>query len=271
METNLVASQPEQTTAAPVVEESTPSQVEPTPTPVSPEPEKEPEWFVKRIGEMTAKWRADERRAIEAERQLEYFRQQQQPVKQAEPEVRKKLEDFGYDESKYQDYLFQEAEKRAEIAARRVRVEEQERTNTEKRVRRFKEREVAFEKDKPDYREVAHYAPINEAVSELVMELESGPELAYYLGKNREIALHLNDLPKHIAAVELGRIDARLSAEKASKAAALEAAKAAKAVSQAPPPAPKIDGSDAKVDKDPSEMSDVEFAKWRKRQIAQRR
>jgi hypothetical protein len=36
-------------------------------------------------------------------------------------------------------------------------------------------------------------------------------------------------------------------------------------VSAAPPPAPKLDASDAKVTKDPAEMSADEFSKWRKK------
>jgi hypothetical protein len=103
------------------------------------------------------------------------------------------------------------------------------------------------------------------------MQAENGPELAYHLGKNKDIALSLSDLPRDVAAFELGRIDAKLSAERATKKAALDAAKAAKAVTTAPPPAPKLDGSNAQVGKDPTQMTDKEFAKWRANQIAQRR
>lgn len=233
----------------------------------------EPEWFTKRIGEITAKYRSEERERMQLAQERDLLRQELQQFKTQAPkeEPTKTLEDFGYDDKKYQEYLFDRAEKRAVEAAKRVRIEEQTQAQKERTVRKFKEREAEFEKANPDYRDLAYSAPINDRVAELVMELETGPEIAHYLGKNKSVALALNDLPPHVAAIELGRIDAKLAHERAEKARALEAAKAAKAVSQAPPPAPKLDGGNAQVDKDPSQMSDAEFAKWRKRQIAQRR
>jgi hypothetical protein len=273
METNLAETQLEQPTAAPATTDSAPVTTEKVETVETSPPAKEPDWFRKRIDEITAKRHAELREADNryqaTARELE--KAQRLLQERQEPEKVKTLADFEYDDAKYQSYLFDEAEKRAEVAARRVRIEEQEQAQAERRARKFKEREVSFEKETPDYRDVAHYAPINDAVAEILQELDSGPELAYYLGKNKDIALHLNDLPPKIAAVELGRIDAKITAEKAAKAAALEKAKAEKAVTNAPPPAPKIEGSNAQVEKDPSQMTDSEFAKWRKRQIAQRR
>jgi hypothetical protein len=90
------------------------------------------------------------------------------------------------------------------------------------------------------------------------------------------VALALNDLPPHIAAIELGRIDARLSGEKAAKTAALEAAKAAKAITNAPTPAGTIEGSgepsSIKPDEpDSDKLSDAEWARRRNKQIARQR
>lgn len=269
MNDDLAANQPEQPTAAPTQAESAPAPVSTEAKPVE-KAESEPEWFTKRFGEITAKFRGEERARLAAEQRAAELeaRLREQPKPEEKP---KTLADFEYDEGKYQSYLLGEAEKRAEAAARRVRAEETQRSNSERRTRKFQERAIAFEKENPDFRDVAHYAPISDGVAEIIQELESGPEIAYYLGKNRDVALTLNDLPPAIAAVELGRIDAKLSREKADKQAALEAAKREKAVTQAPPPAPKLDGANAQVEKDPTQMSDAEFAKWRKRQISQRR
>jgi hypothetical protein len=273
METNLAATQPEQTTAAPVSEESAPSQTEVTSVEPVKEPNAEPDWFRKRIDEITAKRYAEQRDAEQryqmTARERDQLRQQLEQ-RQQEPEQVKTLEDFGYDEGKYQQHLFQQAEKRAEAAARRVRQEEQTQVHAERTLRKFKEREVAFEKETPDYRDVAHFAPISDDVAQIIQQAENGPELAYHLGKNKDVALSLSDLPREVAAFELGRIDAKLSADRSQKRAALDAAKAAKAVTTAPPPAPKLDGSNAQVSKDPSQMTDAEFAKWRAKQIAQR-
>lgn len=274
METNQAATQPGQETAAPTTTESAPVETT-TETPkvetVKADTNAEPEWFTKRFGEITAKYRETERRAIAAEQRLSQIEQERlQRERQAPPEKLKTLDDFGFDAEKYQAYLFEQTDKRTKEAARLALAEEKSAENAAKRARKFKEREVAFEKETPDYREIAHYAPISDDVAEILQDLDSGPELAYYLGKNRDVALSINDLPPHIAAVELGRIDAKLTSERAAKAAALEKAKQDKAVSKAPPPTPKLEGSNAQVEKDPSEMTDKQFAEWRRKQIAAR-
>lgn len=280
METNLAETQPEQATTAPVTADSAPATTD-TSAPVEVkqvEPEKEPDWFRKRFDEITAKRYAekseDDRRYQALAQERDALRQQLQ--QQPKDEKPKTLADFEYDEAKFQEHVLSQVEKRAEQAARRVRAEEQSQAQIERRNRKFQEREIAFEKETKDYRDVAHYAPISQGVAEIIQELDSGPELAYYLGKNRDIALTLNDLPPHVAAVELGRIDARLSAEKATKAAALAAAKAAKAVTNAPEPASRIEGSgdpgSVKADEpDSDKLSDAEWARRRNKQLARKR
>lgn len=267
METNLAETQPGEPTAAPVTTDSAPVKTVETPA----KAESEPEWFTKRFGEMTARIHHTESRAQAAERRAAELEQRLQQQAPKEVEKAKTLEDFGFDDGKYQEYIREVARSEARAASDERDRERHTQATAASRARKFQERAVAFEKDTPDYRNVAHYAPINDAVAEIIQDLESGPELAYYLGKHRDIALTLNDLPPHVAAVELGRIDARLSADKAAKAAALDEAKKSKAVSGAPPPAPKLDGNNAAVEKEPSEMTDKEFAKWRAKQIAQRR
>lgn len=237
----------------------------------------EPEWFKKRFDEITGRFRSEERRAAAAEQRAQQLEQQlrQQQAPPAKEEPAKKLEDFGYDEGKYQEYLFDRAEKRAVEAAKRARSEEQEQVRRQSNVRKFQEREVEFEKVNKDYRDVAYYAPIGDSVAEIIREMDSGPEVAYYLGKNKSIALALNDLPPHIAAIELGRIDAKLSSEKAARAAALEKARQQKAVSNAPDPAATIEASGepstVKPDEaDSDKLSDAEWARRRNKQLARK-
>lgn len=263
-----IAPESQVTESAPVTEEKTAEVETPKPEPTQ---DKEPEWFVKRMGELTARYRSEERERQAIAQENERLRQQLQQQQVKEPEKAKTLEDFGYDESKYQSYLFDQAEKRAVEAAKRVRLEEQTQAQRERTLRKFKEREVEFEKANPDYRDLAYSAPISDRVAELVMELETGPEIAHYLGKNKSIALSLNDLPPHIAAIELGRIDARLGAERKAKAEALEKARLEKAVSKAPPPTQRLEGSgDAGTFKpDDSESDKVSDAEWMRRRNLQ--
>jgi hypothetical protein len=220
----------------------------------------------KRIDKLTWQLRQTEReRDFEREQRLATLQRnvETQPKPAEVKQTLKKLADFEYDEERYAEYV---AEVAADRAARKL--EESRTTKESERVRkerlsRFKELESKFKTEIEDYEDVAYYARIDEHVANLVMAMDEGPRIAYYLGKNPEVAARINSLDDKLAAVELGRIDARLAIER-------EQAKA-KPVSKAPPPPPKIDATEPAVDKDPSQMSDAEFAKWRKRQIAQRR
>jgi hypothetical protein len=223
----------------------------------------------KRIDELTWHRRNAERRnrALESEvAELRSLLQQKPPQEQARPTAPKKLADFNYDEEAYQAHLEEVvAEKAAAKAEAKLR-ERQDRDSRERSHKenhtKFREREAKVRAELEDYEDFAYSAPIDE-ITDLIVAMDEGPRIAYYLGKNPETAARINSLPPHLAAVELGRLDQRLAFER-------EQAKA-KPVSKAPPPPPKIDATEPAVDKDPSQMTDSEFAKWRKRQIAQRR
>jgi hypothetical protein len=92
-------------------------------------------------------------------------------------------------------------------------------------------------------------------MAELVMESENSAALAYYLGKNPEVAAKISRFTRFQQARELGRIEA-------SK---LSDVPKPPQVSGAPPPAPKIAPSNAQVDKDPKDWTDNDFAKWRQK------
>jgi hypothetical protein len=66
-----------------------------------------------------------------------------------------------------------------------------------------------------DYDSVLSQSEVNVAphVTDLLLDSEQGAELAYYLDRNPDVADKLNDMSEKQAARELGRIEARLSAE----------------------------------------------------------
>lgn len=223
----------------------------------------------KRIDELT-------RRRYDAERERDYWREhaqraqapRQEPTPPApEPPVEgKTLADFAYDESKYQAYLFKQAEERAVKAAEAVLNKKQTDTARYQTITAHKEREAEFAKKVPDYFEVAHYAPITESMAEIVMESDMSAELAYHLGKNRQVALNLARLTPIQQAREIGRIEAKLAAKPTPAA-----------TSNAPPPAPRLGGAAdagtaAKPDSpDSDKLSDAEWVRRRNQQIAKRR
>ena len=101
-----------------------------------------------------------------------------------------------------------------------------------------------------------------------IADLDDSPSVVYYLANNLRIADEIARLPPRAAARELGRIEARLAAEKEKLAAAK--------VSKAPEPPPKVDGSgdpavaisltSAEADK----LSDAEWVRRRNKQVARR-
>jgi hypothetical protein len=236
-------------------------------------PEGEKDGFTKRIDELTRHWRETERdrdhwRELALRNQQP--REEPKPVESAAP---KTLADFEFDEAKYQTYLFEQAEQRAVKAAERRLQEQQEREAAERRKSSFAQRESEFAKSTKDYHEKTRdpRVPVSQAMAEVIAESEEGPAVAYYLANNLPMAEQIARLPPLAAARELGRIEAKLAAER-------EAAKAAeKRVSQAPQPPPKVEGAaDGAGPVDPStpesdKLSDAEWARRREAQLKRKR
>lgn len=220
----------------------------------------------KRIDELT-------RLRRDAERDRDYWRDhatRQTPARPAaaDPEAPKKLPtlaDHNYDETAYQAALHEHL--RAETA-RQVRDElKREHTEQTSRQRResFDKRELTFAAKHADYLEMTRDStlPISQGMVELLQESDVGPDVLYHLANNRDEALRIAQMDEKSAARAIGRLEAQL--EKAAPVVP------PKPVSKAPPPPPQIEAVEPAVVKDPKEMSDAEFAKWRRRQIAQRR
>ena len=223
-------------------------------------PEEKPKRGVgKRLDELTRNWR-------ETERERDYWRQlatqrQEQP-KPEEPV--KSLEDFNYDDKAYQKYLFDAAEKRAVEAAKNYARQENQERETQRRKHSYTINEVEFAKKTEDFYEVTRnpQLEISESMAEAMLDSEEGPAIAYYLGKNPEIASKLSVLSPIQAAREIGRLESKLIADR-------EALR--KKVSEAPKPPAKVEGSSPSVDKNPDTMSTADWLKWRNKQVLKNR
>lgn len=101
----------------------------------------------------------------------------------------------------------------------------------------FKERVIEFAKATPDYVDVVGNSnvPIADHVAEHLTESEVGPQLAYHLAKNPDIAQRLNAMTPNAAAREVGRLEGLL-------------AKPRSAGDPPPPPAKKLTGAPAPAD-----------------------
>ena len=218
-----------------------------------------------RIDELTRRLRETERRydrvlKIAEERN----RAPEQPAPAPKPEPVKTLKDFNFDEGAFTAYIEDRILKTADTVVEKKLTEKEQKTAAAKRDANYFSKASEFSKTADDYYDVAGSAPITETVVDLVKELNEAPLVAYHLGKNHELAEQLSGMSERAAAIELGRLEVRLVAER-------EKLKA-KPVSQAPPPPPKLEGADpGDLDTEPNpSWSDARYAKWRNKQKAQR-
>lgn len=193
------------------------------------------------------------------------------PVAQEPPT----LESSGFDEKAYQaelrKFYVEQAKEEARAEARKLIDEERQQTQAKARESEFEQRQNDFIKSKPDYRERVidnPDLPITQAMAEIIRASEIGPQIAYHLAEHEDIAAQIAQLPPALQAREIGRLEARLESQKAPPKPQ---------VSQAPPPAAKLDATDANVAIKPdSAESDTawsaeEWAKRRNKQLARRK
>lgn len=191
--------------------------------------------------------------AIEARQQP----QQTQQRMQGEP----RLEDFD----NFDAYIAAKAEfvadrKIQETLTEREKRQEAERAQTarQKTVEGWNKRVAAAEDELPDFHEVVASSDVRMTppMAEAIMESDNGPKLAYYLATHPDEADKIAEMSPVAVVRALTRIEDKLINQPAQ-------------VTKAPPPTTPV-GVKAKAEKDPSEMSVDEFAKWRKGFISRR-
>lgn len=243
------------------IAEPAPAAVE---TSVTPEPPKE---------ETIPKSRFDEvyRHRREAERERDYWKEQAMRPVQKEPEPLKlpTPEEHGFDDAKYQTALIEYNKQIARHEAIEVIQAERAREQQQQKAQSFRQREKEYMDKNPEYRDTVYSdafmsIPLSEEVAGLIADSPDGPAIALTLAKNIELASQIASLPPVFAAMEIGKIQAKLTQAK-------EAPKPKPVLTNVPPPPPSIEATEPAVEKDPLKMSDAEFAKWRRRQIAQRK
>ena len=224
--------------------------------PAKPEGDDTPDWALKRFGELTKSRR-------ETERDRDYWRELAMrappaPSPQAQTEKPKTLADFSFDESAFARHLIEQAAPKPEVLRQEFSKWQEEQAENNRRAQ-FAAREAEFEKLHPEYRDVVYSdrVDISKSMADAIYGAEEGPEVALYLAKNPSEASAISRLPAGLAGYELGKVAAKLAAERT---------KAAKTVvSQAPPPPPKVEGSDpGNVERDPAKMTPKQFAAWRR-------
>lgn len=220
--------------------------------PSEPSPEPKKDKVQDRIDELTKKFR-------DAERDAAHWRNKAHERPAPEPVINldtKSLADFDYDEPAYQAHITQQAK----AEALRLVNETHQNQSANVKMQQFSAKEAEFAEKNDDYFNATRKPSLTltQDMLEIAQDSELGPELLYHLGKHPSVALRLSALTPMAQAREMGILEAKLSTP------------VSKTVSTAPKPAPKIKGAANKLNKDPNDMSDSEFRKWRHKQIANR-
>jgi hypothetical protein len=191
----------------------------------------------------------EERLAVIEQRQ---FQQNQPSIDKSEP----KIENFD----NFDTYVAAKAEwiaskKIEETLTEREKRQKEERENHERQqvqttwAKRVSEATVEM----PDFEEVlaSSEVPMTGPMQDAIMESDIGPKLAYFLANNPDEAIKIANMPPISAIRALGRIEERLQTQPVKKP------------TSAPEPIKPV-GARATVKKNPGQMSDAEYAKWRK-------
>ncbi len=200
-------------------------------------PKKEP-WFQKRIGELTREKYEARRAAEDAAREVQELRQRVERIQRGEQDQTPPTADV-------QTLVQQEAARLVEE-------------------RRFNEAcNKVYATGKSEFQDfdqaVGNLQMVGapKALLEFVAASDAGAKLIHHLGTDLDEAARIAQLPPVLMARELTRLEFKLSQPQA------------KPVSKAPAPITPVSGTSG-GSKDPADMSDAEFAKWRRAQIAKR-
>lgn len=225
--------------------------------------------FQGRIDKLTKSFRESERTAANLQEENDKLRKQVEDT----PTVRetKSLADFEYDEDKYREYVFSEAESRAEdVALKTVKgfTETERKASVEDE---FVKREKVFADTVDDYDAVVHVydgsLKISPTMAAEIRESEIGPEVAYYLGKNPDVSAEISRLPDRSAVRRMISLESDIQSEKAKQSNKVSKAPPPPAKLGAAEPGLKVSTTDAKSDK----MSDADWFKAEEKRQAKLR
>lgn len=221
---------------------STEATTEQTEKPAEPQENKEKKepWFQKRIGELTREKYEARRAAEEAQREAQQIREHLTQLQQGQQPDQRQLTQADIDRLADERAIQKLAERRLQESVDKVWT-----TGT-----------TEF----PDFGQAVDNLQLLGASRdfvELVTSFDASHKLIHHLGSNFEEADRILKLPAVQQARELTKLEMKLSQP------------VAKPVSNAPAPISPIAGAKG-GSKDPSEMTDAEFAAWRRSQIAKR-
>jgi hypothetical protein len=173
------------------------------------DPEKKESGIQTRINELVGKYHGEKRRADYLEQEIEKLKTQQKPSSWVkEP----KIEDYDYDESKYQQALIDYRVDQRLNAQQISYAQEKAKAKRQEAQKSFAQK--VAKANIPNYAQVAQTLiesiPLQWDITKAIQADEKGPELVVYLGKHLDFAEKINAMEPSVAALELGKLSAKL-------------------------------------------------------------
>ncbi len=133
-------------------------------------------------------------------------------------------------------------------------------------IRAYEDREEQAMEKYPDFRQVVYNdsLAVSEVMADTIRASEIGPDIAYHLGTNPDVARRIYALPAHLQAKEIGKIEAKLEANPPAR-------KTSNAPAPINPVTPKGTGGSNYDTTDPRSTKTMSTSEWieaeRQRQI----
>ncbi len=220
----------------------------------------------KRISELTANWREEQRTRQKLEQMLESkISKEAKPT--AQPTATESKEPSLDQFKTYEEYVAAVADHRAEQKVQQLLKQQEEQRQRQDAERQkaeqrstFQAKAEEFATTTPDFDEVAFNPslPVSDVMADALNLSDKGPEILYHLGKHPDEAARISRLPPVQAALEIGRLEAKLSLPQP------------RTVTKAPPPIAPSSGGQGSMNVDPDKMTADEWRKWRDDQTRKR-
>lgn len=224
------------------------------------EPVEKPTRAEKRIDQLTARRKRAEEEAAYW-RGVAEARERQAPALEPPPQIRERPVADNFDTYE----AFQEALTDWKVEVKLSELERKREAAEQERAQRqvtetFRTKLAEGASRYGDFNEVAMSPalPITESMVQALADCEYPADIVYYLGQTPHEAFRISRLSPIAQAREIGRIEARFADNPAKNLPAQRK----KAATPPPPPIKPVKGEEI-VEKDPSEMTQAEYERWR--------
>ena len=172
--------------------------------------QEEPDAVQKRFNKITADKYGEQRRADGLQEELNALKEAQNvvtPLGKAPT-----LEDSDYDEETHNAALIEYGIRKGTQAVATQQAENHAQEAQRSIQTKFRDKETEYSAGIPDYKEsLANLPKFHDDTLQTILQLDNGPQMAHYLGKNLEVAHEIAALPPMLAAIKLGEIRMNLT------------------------------------------------------------